>query len=156
MMRTISSITALVLLAAVRVAQPADVSVEEHIIALERGALERWGKGDPQGFFDIMSNDETYFDPITAKRIDGLEALRNFMAPFTGKISIDRFEMIGPKVQRHGDVAILTFNLVNEGAQLSGGPKSTARWNSTEIYRRVNGRWKIVHSHWSYTKPELK
>ena len=96
MMRTISSIAALVLLAAVLVAQPADVSVEEHIIALERGALERWGKGDPQGFFDIMSNDETYFDPITAKRIDGLEALRNFMAPFIGKISIDRFEMIGP------------------------------------------------------------
>ncbi len=156
MMRTISSITTLVLLTAVLVAQPADVSVEEHIIALERGALERWGKGDPQGFFDIMSNDETYFDPITAKRLDGLEALRNFMAPFTGKISIDRFEMIGPKVQRHGDVAILTFNLVNDGAQFSGGPKSTARWNSTEIYRRVNGRWKIVHSHWSYTKPELK
>jgi ketosteroid isomerase-like protein len=156
MMRTISSIAALVLLAAGLAAQPSDVSVEEHIIALERGALERWGKGDPQGFFDIMSNDETYFDPIAAKRIDGLEALRNFFAPFTGKISIDRFEMIGPTVQRHGDVAILTFNLVNYGAQLSGNPKSTARWNSTEIYQRLNGRWKIVHSHWSYTKPELK
>jgi hypothetical protein len=30
------------------------------------------------------------------------------------------------------------------------------RWNSTEVYLRVGGTWKIVHSHWSYTKPELK
>jgi ketosteroid isomerase-like protein len=64
--------------------------------------------------------------------------------------------MIDPRVQRHGDIAILTFNIVDYGAQLSGGPKSTARWNTTEIYQRINGQWKIVHSHWSYTKPELK
>ena len=77
-------------------------------------------------------------------------------APFTGKISIDRFDMIDPRVQRYGDIAILTFNIVDYGAQLSGGPKSTARWNTTEIYQRIDGQWKIVHSHWSYTKPESK
>lgn len=128
----------------------------DHIIALERGALDRWGKGDPQGFFDIMSSDETYFDPVVEKRIDGLEALREYIAPFTGKISIERVEMIDPKVQRHGDIAILTFNLVDHGARFDGGPKTTARWNSTEIFQRINEQWKIVHSHWSYTKPELK
>jgi hypothetical protein len=36
------------------------------------------------------------------------------------------------------------------------GPKTTARWNSTEVYQRFNGSWKIVHSHWSYVKPVLK
>ena len=157
MMRPILSIAAvLAFLAAVSYARAADDSTKNHIIALERGALERWGKGDPQGFFDIMSNEETYFDPTVGKRIDGREALRKFFAPFTGKISIERFEMIDPRVQRHGDVAILTFNLVDYGAQLDGSPKSTARWNSTEIYQRINGQWKIVHSHWSFTKPELK
>jgi len=157
MMRPILSIAAvLAFLAAVSYARAADDSTKNHIIALERGALERWGKGDPQGFFDIMSNEETYFDPMVGKRIDGREALRKFFAPFTGKISIERFEMVDPRVQRHGDVAILTFNLVDYGAQLDGSPKSTARWNSTEIYQRINGQWKIVHSHWSYTKPELK
>ncbi len=137
-------------------ARAADDYSPEHIIALERGALDRWGKGDPQGFFDIMSEDETYFDPTIGKRIDGEEALRKFIAPFIGKISIDRVEMVDPKVQRHGDVAVLTFNLVDYGAQINGGPRSTARWNSTEIYQRIDGKWKIIHSHWSYTKPELK
>jgi ketosteroid isomerase-like protein len=128
----------------------------ETIVALERGALDRWGKGDPQGFFDIMASDQTYFDPMTAKRIDGQDALKKYIAPFTGKIAIEKYQMIDPKVQRSGDLAVLTFNLVSHGAQLDGGPKTTVRWNATEIYQRLNGSWKIVHSHWSYVMPVLK
>ncbi|HWW88339.1 MAG TPA: DUF4440 domain-containing protein [Vicinamibacterales bacterium] len=136
--------------------QSTDEFQPETIIALERGALDRWGRGDPQGFFDIMAPDQTYFDPTTAKRIDGQDALKKYIAPFTGKIHIEKAEMIDPKVQRSGDLAVLTFNLVDYGAQLGDGPKTTARWNSTEVYQRLNGRWKIVHSHWSYVKPALK
>jgi ketosteroid isomerase-like protein len=128
----------------------------ETIVALERGALERWGRGDPQGFFDIMASDLTYFDPTTAKRIDGHDALKMYIAPLSGKIKIEKVEMIDPRVQRSGDFAVLTFNLVDYGAQMDGGPKATARWNSTEVYQRFDGSWKIVHSHWSYVKPALK
>ena len=135
---------------------PADDFQPETIVALERGALDRWGKGDPQGFFDIMARDQTYFDPMTASRIDGQEAVKKYIAPFTGRIRIERVEMIDPKVQRSGDLAVLTFNLVNYGAQMDGGPKTTVRWNSTEVFQRFNGSWKIVHSHWSYVKPVLK
>jgi ketosteroid isomerase-like protein len=136
--------------------RPTDDYQPDTIIALERGALDRWGKGDPQGFFDIMASDQTYFDPTTARRIDGQDALKELFAPFTGKIKIERIEMIDPKVQRSGNLAVLTFNLVSYGAQLDGGPKATVRWNSTEVYQRLNGSWKIVHSHWSYVKPVLK
>jgi len=124
----------------------------ETIVALERGALERWGKGDPQGFFDIMAADQTYFDPMTPKRIDGQQALTEYFAPFTGKISIDRMEMIDPRVQRVGDLAVLTFNLLDYGGQVAGGPKSDTHWNTTEVFQRINGAWKIVYSHWSYVK----
>jgi len=126
------------------------------IIDMETSALARWGKGDPQGYFEIMSPDETYFDPMTDKRIDGQTALRQYIAPFTGKIKIERVEMIDPKVQQNGDIAVLTFNLVDHGAQIGDGPKTAARWNSTEVYGRINGSWKIIHSHWSYIKPELR
>jgi len=128
----------------------------DDIIALERGALDRWGKGDPEGFLELMSEDETYFDPMTEKRIDGREALRKYFAPFVGKIRIERVEIMDPKVQRQRDLDVLTFNLADYGAQFDGGPKSTARWNCTEVYQRIDGKWKIVHSHWSYTKPEPK
>jgi ketosteroid isomerase-like protein len=128
----------------------------ESITALERGALDRWGKGDPKGYYDLMAVGETYFDPTTAKRVDGIEALRAHFAPFDGKIAIDRYELIDPKVQREGNVAVLTFNLVDSGARVAGVDQGTQRWNSTEVYQRMDGKWKIVHSHWSYVKPELK
>jgi uncharacterized protein (TIGR02246 family) len=126
------------------------------IIAMERAALDRWGKGDPQGFFEIMAPEATYFDPNLDRRLDGAQAIANYIKPFTGKIKVDRYDMINPTVQHHGDIAILTFNLVSY-LQPPGSPvQPTVRWNSTETYARINGQWRIIHSHWSYLKPELK
>src|SRR6266550_1186806 len=44
----------------------------EKIIAMERGALDRWGKGDPQAYLEIMAPEATYFDPSQERRTDGL------------------------------------------------------------------------------------
>jgi uncharacterized protein (TIGR02246 family) len=130
-------------------ARPAD------IIALEQGALDRWARGDPDGYYAIMADDITYFDPRTARRVDGLPALRKMFEPFRGTFTIDRVELVNPDVRIHGDVAILTTNLISRGARQKGGPKRDVPWNTTEIYRRINGRWRIVHSHFSYTTPKL-
>ena len=126
------------------------------IIAMERGALDRWGNGDPQGYLDIMAPEITYFDPLQDKRIDGLAAMRTMLAPITGKVSVSRYDMIEPQVQHHGDVALLTFNLISYQRQPDGGERAAARWNSTETYARVDGQWRIIHSHWSFIRPELK
>jgi ketosteroid isomerase-like protein len=128
----------------------------EQIVALERAALDRWGKGDPQGFLELSAEEVTYFDPFQERRVDGLGALKALYAPIKGKVQIERYDMIDPKVQRHGDVAVLTYNLVDTGTQPGGTGKVTVRWNSTEVYARMDGKWKIVHSHWSFIKPELK
>jgi ketosteroid isomerase-like protein len=121
------------------------------IILLERGALDRWGKGDPQGYITIMESGVTYFDPLGEARVDGREALTAAFAPFTGRIHIDHYEMLKPRVQHYGDVAVLTFNLIDEVKE----PPTILRWNATEVYHRVNGTWRIVHSHWSYVRPSL-
>ena len=137
-------------------AQQSTVVEPETIIAMERAALDRWGKGDPQGYLEIMAPEVTYFDPMQEKRIDGLEAVKQMPAPIAGKISVSRFDMIEPKVQQHGEVALLTFNLISYQRQADGPERAVARWNSTETYALVDGQWRIVHSHWSYIKPELK
>ena len=134
----------------------ADTAVIAEIIALERSALDVWSKGDPSGFYAIMADSETYFDPLTEKRVDGLDALKVHFAPFALKFSIERYEILNPQVEVSGDLALLTFNLVNHGARMGDGPKGESRWNSTEVFRRIEGKWKVIHSHWSYTKPELK
>jgi ketosteroid isomerase-like protein len=126
------------------------------VIAMERAALDRWGKGDPQGYLEIMATDVTYFDPMQDKRIDGHAAMVKALEPFTGKIKVARFDMIDPKVQHHGDSALLTFNLISHVPGPDGKERAIARWNSSELYAPVDGRWRIVHSHWSYIKPDLK
>ena len=127
----------------------------DEIVALERGAMDRWGKGDPGGYLDLYVNNATYFDPSQERRIDSLAALTKLFDPIRGKVKIDRYEMIGPTVQRGGSMALLTYNLVTQGRG-PDGKASTNRWNVTAVYTQVDGRWKLAHSHFSFTKPELK
>ena len=135
---------------ATRTATPADT-----IIALERGALDRWGKGDINGYVELFAPEITYFDPFTARRVNGIAEMKAHLGPVAGKVNVDRYEMIEPKVQINGDIAVLSFNLASHTHDPKGAPL-TVRWNSTEVYRRISGRWRIVHNHWSFVRPELK
>ena len=135
------------------------VNVSQEIIALERSALDRWITFDPQGYLDVSAPEVTYFDPFREKRVDGLEALKELLDPIKqlkGSITEPRYEMIDPRVQQYGDVALLTYNLTNYGRVSSGPDVVLGRWNSSQMYARVEGPWKLVHSHLSYTKPEVK
>jgi RNA polymerase sigma factor (sigma-70 family) len=147
---------ALVCLLAAACASPADDFSTDAIVALERGALDRWQKGDPGGFYEIMAADQNYFDPLTERRLDGSTAVKGHLDPFAGKFSSERLDIVNPHVRRQDDLAVLTFNLNSYGGQTNGGPKEDAEWNSTEVYQRIDGKWKIVHSHWSYVKPDVK
>jgi hypothetical protein len=59
---------------------------------------------------------------------------------------IDRDEIINPKVQVCGGIAVLAFNYASSGGQ------GQARWNCTEVYRQRKGQWRIIQSHWSITQ----
>jgi ketosteroid isomerase-like protein len=129
------------------------------LVALERSALDRWIRLDPQGYLDLYAPDLTYFDATTERRVIGVEAMRTRLAPMQDMkppFSDPRYELIEPKVQQHGDVALLTFNLINYGKLSDGAERELARWNSTEVYSRIQGRWKIIHSHWSYVQAQPK
>ena len=116
------------------------------IIALEQSALRRWGGGDPSGFLEISAPDVVYFDPMLERRLDGLAALTAYYENLRGQVQVDRFELVGPKVQFCGDAAILTFNYV-------GHVRDQAhRWNCTEVYRRDPVGWRIIQTHWSMAK----
>lgn len=117
------------------------------IIAMERAALDRWATGDPSGFLEISAPDVVYFDPFLDRRIDGLEALSRYYEGLRGKVHVTRYDLINPTVQWIGDAAVLTFNYVSYG-----GSEDEYRWNCTEVYRREGDRWRIIQTHWSFTK----
>ena len=135
------------------------MDVTAHILSLERAALDRWITADPDGYLSLYARDATYFDPFGEKRVDGLDELNARMAVIRGialPFTEPRYEMINPVVHVEGNVAVLTFNLVNYGKP-SGGAGETilARWNATEVYGAMDGAWRIIHTHWSFTQPQL-
>jgi ketosteroid isomerase-like protein len=125
------------------------LDVAATIVELERAALERWGRGDPDGFLEICAPGVSYFDPFLERRIDGIDALRDLYDGIRGKIHIDRFEILEPRVQVSGDVAVLTFRFVSHAGE------GSMHWNATEVYSRDDSGWRIVHSQWAFHQPKL-
>ncbi len=127
--------------------QSTSTNISKTIIALEKGALEKWNQGNPSGYLDISADDVTYFDPFTEQRLDGIEKLKQYYEPIKGQI-VSKYDMLNPKVTTTNDMAVLTFNLHSyEGNKV-------IKWNCTEVYRlEPNGQWKIVQTHWSFIKP---
>lgn len=118
------------------------------IIAMEKTALEQWNKGNPSGYLSITAKDVVYFDPFTEQRLDGLDKLTTLYESLRGTFHVDKYEMSNPCVQSVSDMAVLTFNLSSYVGT------TVQKWNSTEVYRRESdGTWKIIQSHWSFTKP---
>lgn len=115
------------------------------ILARLQPAAERWYKGDPFGYAELFADSLTYFDPGTGGRLEGITALKDHYAPLKGKISVPRFDILEPKIQLHGNIAVFTYGLNEYG---SDGTVSV-RWNATEVYRRRGDEWRIIHAHWS-------
>jgi ketosteroid isomerase-like protein len=134
------------------VSDTTDRASADQILMLERDALDRWGKGDPGGFLTLYAPEISYFDPSTSSRIDGHGAMVAYYQPWTGQIQIPRYEMLNPQVVVDGDMALLTYNLVNFINDSQGMESVGSSWNSTTVYRRRDGQWNAIHSHWSFTR----
>jgi ketosteroid isomerase-like protein len=130
----------------------ADRTSADQILMLERRALDRWGKGEPGGFLELYAPDITYFDPVTATRIDGHQAMIDYYRPWIGKIQVSRYEMLNPQVVVDGHLALLTYNLVNYTQDAEAVESVGSRWNSTTVYQYRSDTWKAIHSHWSFTR----
>jgi hypothetical protein len=119
------------------------------IIALERRAMDGWHTGNPDPLLALSHADITYFHVMTETRVNGLPALKAIVEPFRGRALFDSYDMLEPKVQLGKDMAVLTYVLVRRN-----GP-ATSRWNATQVYQRKAVGWRVIHTHWSMTKPNL-
>lgn len=127
-----------------------DATPANAIFRLEDGAMERWRQGDPLGWAEISADDVSYVDPALTAPVIGIEAIRKYYEPLVGKIFYDGSEYVNPRVALYGDTAVLTYNYHSLSNDPNGKLRRSSFWNTTEVYHRGAGRWKIVHTHWSY------
>ena len=124
-------------------------NIEQTIINLEQEALDNWSTGDPLGMSVNYAEDVTYFDDISANvRLDGLEEVKNHFASLKDDIIPHTYELVDTKVQSYGNIAILTLRYY--ATDLDGVPAPP--WRATSTYRFLDGKWKVVHAHWSVDK----
>jgi ketosteroid isomerase-like protein len=146
--------------ASVEVPIPVQLSPPEYndvlgdVLALESAAMERWRKGDPWGFTAISAPDVTYFDTGTPRRLDGLDALKTEYAKREGQIHYDVMEFIDPRIRIHGDMLVLVYRFFSTRLNPDGSISSRTPWNCSEVFVRIEGQWRIIHTHWSYIKGE--
>jgi ketosteroid isomerase-like protein len=139
-------ITLLPLLPLVALAGPPS-GVAATIIAMERAALDRSDKLDPDGFLELSDPGVVYIDPSLEQPIVGLDNLRKYYNSFGDGGTPAPGEMLNSKVQVMGDTAVLTFNYRRKDGK-------EPRWNATEVYHKTKQGWRIVHTHWSYINPQ--
>ncbi len=124
--------------------QAADAAAQ--VIALERQAMDGWLRGDPDPQLAITDPQITYFHAVTDTRLEGVQALRELYEQYRGTPLFERYEMLSPKVQVCGDVAVLTYRL----ARYTG--TGTTYFNGTQVYQRKKAGWRVIHTHWSAAK----
>ncbi len=111
--------------------------------------MERYRKGDPFGFTDISIPAVTYFDSRTPGRVEGLASLKAQMAERAGKIHYDVMDFVEPRVQVHGEAAVLFYRFFSTSLRPDGAVAERTAWNCTEVFVKIDGQWRIVHTHWS-------
>ncbi len=129
--------------------------MKDKILSLEQGAMERWRRGDPWGWVEISADQVTYIDPNLTKPVIGLEDYKVYLKQAEGNINYQGSEFIDPRVEIIGDAAVLTYNYRSTATAPETGVINQLLWNTTEVYFRLNGQWKIAHTHWSYVRHKL-
>jgi ketosteroid isomerase-like protein len=132
-----------------------DETVRKVLLGLETGAMERWRSGDPMGWAEISAADVTYVDPGLAKPVTGIQEYRSYLKQLEGKVFYQGSEFLDPQVVVEGDAAVLSYNYRSTGEQIEAGSPNQTLWNTTEVYFRRDGQWKIAHTHWSFVRHEL-
>ncbi len=127
---------------------PAQETIEQKIISLEREALDQWSQGNPLGFAKHMADDVTYFDDIGASnRLNSAQECKAYLESLAGQIPSHTYKMVDPMVQAYDKVAILTFQYHSKIDTVAGPP-----WKATSVYRMKDDKWQMVHANWSLVK----
>ncbi len=96
-----------------------------------------------------VANDCTMWVTDFPNRIDGKTAIYNLTeAKSQGTGELILAEMANEKVQRYGNVAILSYNFMGMAKDKDGAVEPTTA-KSTRVYVNQGGQWLLVHANFA-------
>ena len=130
-------------------AQAANPQAADEVIALVKA---EWAAGRQKNVADAMKSiaeDCTQFTADAATRVEGKALLtRTTEAGNKDSGTTLTDEMLNPKVQIYGDVAIVSYNYFGQ-AQDKDGKVTASRAKSTRVYAKQAGKWMLVHANFA-------
>lgn len=124
-------------------------ALADHIIDLEKTALDKWFNGDTSGYEELWSRHSfTYFDGVVTERVDNHATIAAFLKTIDGKLFADSYDFHSPRVQFGTDMAVLTYQLFADTSLID------MAYNCIEVYQKeADGKWRVIHSTWSFIRP---
>ncbi len=120
----------------------------EHLIGLEKKALDRWFKGDVSGYRALWSERSfTYFDAVVKERVEDFETINVFLESIDGKLFAEKYDFRSPRIQFGTDIAVLTYQLFAETNLID------MEYNVIEVFQKESDEWRVIHSTWSFIRP---
>ena len=120
--------------------------VADEVIAIVKAQWAAEMKKDTTEAMKNVAEEYTEFNGQYATRLDGKAiSVRISEANASASGQSIASEMVNPKVQVYGDVAILSYNFVGIEKDKDGVTTPT-RAKSTRIYAKQGGKWMLVHA----------
>ena len=126
----------------------AEKALAEHLIGLEKSALDKFFNGDMSGYRQLWSKRSfTYFDAKTTERVESFAGMEGFLDSIEGRLHADSFRFESPRVQFGEDMAVLTYQLY------ARTNFNDLEYNCIEVFQKESDGWHVVHSTWSFIRP---
>ena len=111
-----------------------------------------FAQNDLERYFSYIDPEITVITPANPYRVEGIQddreefehGLRN------GSGRVGYFQEMQPKVQLFGEIALVTY--YTRGSYGSEGQEKVRYYKETDVLRKRNGKWKVVHIHVSATQ----
>ncbi|MDG4969517.1 nuclear transport factor 2 family protein [Lactococcus lactis] len=130
-----------------------ELILAKKLIQIEIDALNRFYKGDTSGYRNLWSKENfSYYDANTSERIDTYEEIYDFlMNRVEGKVNVESYEFLSPRVQFGKDMAVLTYHLPYDDKP------NSLHYNVIEIFQKTKkDKWEVIHSTWTPLDPSKK
>ena len=132
------------------IAQSSKSSTEDEVIALTYKLWKAEMEKNTMEMDKYLSDDYTEFNSDYSTRIDGKKTNVALYDAFIKSGGTElAAEMLNPKVQVYGDVAIISYNFAGV-IKDNDGKITNTKAKSTRVYVKMNGDWKLVHANFGY------
>lgn len=123
-------------------------TAEQEVLRVVREWNAAFAANDVERYFSHVHPEITVLTPGNPYRVEGIAQDREEFTYGlrTGRTRVNLFQMMQPRVQVHGDAAVVTYFW---RGSLGPDPMQLATFKETDVFARGAEGWKLLHVHLS-------